>query len=245
MIEVKNISKELYSDSGLKKYELKNISLTIHPGKVTTILGASGSGKSTLLKIISALSSKSNGEVLNSSDQKIVYIPSSPSSFPWLSVTENITFNNKSITKAEVSRLIGLVELDGYENFFPNNKSLGFRFRVSLARSLANNPSLTILDDPFKLMDTQTKRELYTLVASINKKEGITFLLGTTNIQEAIILSDHVYLLRSHSIEGVLKEKAGIDIKNIDSSQSHSILQNHIEKIIQKLNSEELAKISF
>ncbi len=244
MIEVKNISKELFSDSGLKKYELKNISLNIQPGKVTTILGASGSGKSTLLKIISSLDLEFCGDVINPTNKKIVYIPSGPSSFPWLNVTENITFNN-NISKDEIDRLIKLVELDGYEKFYPNNKSSGFRLRIALARSLANNPSVVIMDDTFHLMDNQTKRELYALITSINQKEKITFLLATTNIQEALLLSDHIYLLRSNSVEGIQKQKVGLELSNLESPQSQLILQSHIEKIIQKLNPEELAKISF
>ncbi len=245
MIEIKNISKELFGESGLKRYELKNISFPIQPGKITSILGSSGSGKTTLLKLIASLGLPSGGQIINASGKKIIYIPTEPSSFPWLSVKENISFGLSKCSDGEINRLLGLVGLDGYSSFYPNNKSLGFRFRISLARSLAHNHALILLDNPFCKMDALTRNEIYNLIAAINSNESITFILATSNVHEAVLLSDHVYLLRSGLIEGVQKEKLQVNFEQLNSHEIHSTIRSHIETILGKLNPEELSKISF
>jgi ABC-type nitrate/sulfonate/bicarbonate transport system ATPase subunit len=244
MIEVKNICKEIFSTSGLKRYELKNISFPIEPGKITSVIGAAGSGKSTLLKIICSLELPTSGEIKKELNDKIVYLPSKPSSFPWLTVYDNVSFGIKNKADSEIKRLIRLVGLDGYEKFYPNNKSFGFRFRVSVARSLAHKPALILLDDLFRLMDSITKEEIYSLLQEINQKEKTTFLLATSSISEALILSDYVYLLNSDRVENVLDQRLDNLNENKIDYQKNDAIRQHIKNILCKLNPDELSKIS-
>jgi ABC-type nitrate/sulfonate/bicarbonate transport system ATPase subunit len=245
MFEVKNICKEMYSELGIKNYVLKNISFTIESEKITSIIGSSGSGKSTLLKIISSLELPTSGEVVNGLQGKIIFLPSNPSTFPWLSVSENISFGNQGISDSEKKRLVNLVGLDGYEKFYPNNKSVGFRFRVALARSLAHNPVLVLLDDVFKTMDNTTKEELYALIHEINMKEKVTFLIATSNLLEALLLSDKVYLLKQEKIELVLNSELGIIGNKENESNKDAILKKHIDEVLHKMNTDEISKISW
>ena len=196
MIEVKNISKEYSDDSGSINIILKNISLSISPGKITSIVAPNNSGKSTLLKIISGLELATIGEVRKKDDQKIVLIPSKPSSFPWLNVEENISLGLLKKDSNKVKKIIENAGLEGYESFYPNNKSYGFRFRIALARSLAHEPEAILLDEPFDQMDIQAKKEILQLLLDTKNKMKETFLFATSNITEALYLSDKIYLMK-------------------------------------------------
>jgi ABC-type nitrate/sulfonate/bicarbonate transport system ATPase subunit len=204
--------KKYYSGLGgnpaFKTLVLDNIDFTIpldeNRGKIITILAPYGAGKSTLLKIISAVETPSEGKILldgkeyDKPEGKIVYIPENPSSFPWLNVKENIEFGLKepAVNNDKVSNLISVVGLTGYEDHVPHNKSTGFRFRIALARALAAGPALVLIDDSFKNMKLLTKKELYDLVVRIKEELKINFLIATTNIHEAILLSDEIFMMK-------------------------------------------------
>jgi ABC-type nitrate/sulfonate/bicarbonate transport system ATPase subunit len=195
MIELKNITK-IYSDEYGSKINLfGDLSFAIIGSKITSVIAPVGSGKSSLLKIISGLERETSGQIIKQKEGKVILIPSEPSSFPWLSVKENILFGTGKTAQVNIDELTNLVGLEGYEYHYPNNRSIGFRFRISLARSLANNPICICLDEPFNKMDDETKIEIYQLVRRINEITGITILLATTNISEAIFLSDKLYLM--------------------------------------------------
>jgi ABC-type nitrate/sulfonate/bicarbonate transport system ATPase subunit len=246
MIELKNISKEYSDDLGSKIILFKNISLIIEQGKVTSVIAPKGAGKSTLLKIVSGIEEATSGEIINNKG-KVILIPSEPSSFPWLSVKENILFGLLDPNHTKLKELINLVGLEGYDNHFPNNKSYGFRFRISLARAIAHNPILICIDEPFNKVDDQTKFELYQTIREINKKLGKTFLFTTTNISEAIYLSEKMYLM-SNSPGTILSH---IDIplakdrdKNIFQSEKFVTIRSKIESSFQSQLSENLLNIS-
>ena len=208
LIKLENVSKDFTGTAGAKRNVLEDINLELLPedsGNIISLLSSFGSGKSTLLKIIAGLENPSEGTVLlghkfsKERNNEIIYIPEKPSSFPWLNVEENIKFalkevNNKNIVK----EFIDMVGLSGYENHHPNNKSLGFRFRITLARALAVQPKLILLDDPFKRMSNETKDEIYGLVKSFGKKYNIAMILGTSNISEAVYLSNRIYLMKKN-----------------------------------------------
>ena len=201
MIEIKNISKEYSSEIGSKKMVLKNISFNIQDGKITSLLAPTGSGKSALLKIFSGLEKQSSGEIVNQSGKKILIIPSNASSFPWLNVYDNVKYGLDKFELNEIYKIISFVGLEGYESFYPANNSLGFRFRIALARALAHNPSVILLDEPFNKMEIETKQEIYSLVREVNKQKRTTFLLATTNLTEALFLSDKIFLMKNNPAE--------------------------------------------
>ena len=233
-LEIKKLSKEFIDETGFKNKLFQNISFKIAKGSITTLLAPTGSGKTSFLKIVSGLDKPTTGETVNE-NSNIVFIPSAPSSFPWMTVEENIQFVLKE--KSDVKKIIKLVGLEGYENHIPNNKSLGFRFRISLARALALNPSLIVLDEPFIQMDVQTKSEIYELVRNINNSEKQTILLGTTNITEAIYLSDKIILMKKSP--GEILQEINVEfgkertLEILDKEEFHS-LRTRIEKIYKE-----------
>lgn len=235
-LEIKNLTKEFVDETGFKTKLLQNISFKIDKSSITTLLAPTGSGKTSFLKIISGLDKPTSGEIVNE-NQNIVFIPSAPSSFPWMTVEENIQFVLKE--KSDVKKVIKLVGLEGYENHIPHNKSFGFRIRISLARALVLNPSLIILDEPFSQMDVQTKSEIYELVRKINYSEKQTILLGTTNITEAIYLSDKIILMKKNP--GEIIEEINVEfgkdrtIEILDKEEFH-LLRTQVEKIYKENN---------
>ena len=150
--------------AGARKHVLENIDFSIiqnpEAGQIISILAPYGSGKSTLLRIIGGIENPSAGEVLlnnvnyKTSAQKIIYLSEEPSSFPWLNVRHNLMFaseiNSNNGIEKNINNIISLVGLNGYENHFPDNASIGFRFRISLARALIINPKFILIDDSLK-----------------------------------------------------------------------------------------------
>ena len=158
---------------------------------------------SKLLKIIGGVVDNFEGEIKFSDEMKTaVYIPSNPSSFPWLNVEDNIKYilenSTHSINKKEnnIKQIINNVGLNGYEKHFPNNNSLGFRFRISIARILVFDPVIILIDDSFKDMKDETKFELFDLLKILSKKYNVSFLINTNNISDAIYLSENIYLMK-------------------------------------------------
>jgi len=211
------------TDLAFKTLVLNNISFEIQTsnesGKLVSVLAPFGAGKSTLLKIISALQKPSEGEILlngkiyNEPRGEIAYIPEKPSSFPWLNTTQNIEFVTKetSSNKDKVNHLIDIAGLSGYEDHSPANKSFGFRFRIALARALAVNPEVILIDDSFKNMKSVTRKGIYELVLKIKEELKINFLVATTNIHEAIFLSDEILLMKKDP--GTIFKKLCMDKK--------------------------------
>ena len=244
-LEIKNLTKEFIDETGFKKSLFQNISFNVEKHLVTTLLAPTGTGKTSFLKIISGLEKPTSGEVLKEENSKIIFIPSSPSSFPWMTVKENITFSNDDET--DLNKVINLVGLEGYGDHIPNNNSFGFRFRISLARALILKPTLIVLDEPFNKMDSLTKSEIYNLVRKISVSEKQTIILGTTNITEAIYLSDKLVLMKQNPAE--ILEKIKIDfgkdrnIELFDNDEFHS-LRTKIEKIYKERQSQKLFNMS-
>jgi len=189
-IKIESFSKN-YSDAlGYTVQIFKGISFDIEVGKVSTILAPNGSGKSTLLKTIAGIE-----EDTFKTDGKRTFIPTKPSSFPWLNVSENITFNLKNFDDNVLKNIIKFVGLEGYEDHFPNNDSVGFRFRISLARAIINDPELILIDESIKTISLKRKLDLYGLLRKVSSKKGIPILYSTSSISEAIRLSDKIIFI--------------------------------------------------
>ena len=204
-LEVKNITKYFNGAAGSKQLIIENLSFSISEEQnIISILIPFGGGKTTLLKILSGLDSNYRGDILlngNKIKNKFPFIPEKPASFPWLNVTGNIrsivAMHEKldGSSRVKLQELIDLTGLTGYEDHFPHNKSYGFRFRISLARAMAVFPRLILLDDPFKLMDSETKDEIFELIKKIASEKKIKFILASSNITETALLSDKILLI--------------------------------------------------
>jgi len=203
ILKVTNISKDFIDEFGYTNHLFEDISFTMSNKQFTSILAPMNAGKSTLLKIIAGLEQQTKGDVEfpgNNIKCNCVYIPGKSSSLPWMNVQKNIEILNDSrcgysVTDEEISEAIRMVGLAGYEDHIPNNKSVGFRFRISLARAMTAKARIILLDEPFNNFEHTTKKEIYELLRSIHETSDTSFILSTSNISEALFLSDNILLL--------------------------------------------------
>ena len=185
---------------------LDDVSMTLQPGEFVSLIGTSGCGKSTILKLIMNLEDPTEGVI--EVDGEPVTRPSASCSMifqesrllPWLSVEGNIDFTiSRDVPKARrreiVAEHIRLVGLEGFEHAVPNQLSGGMQQRVSIARGLATNPKLLLLDEPFGALDAFTRMNLQNETLRIWEQEHTTMLLVTHDIDEALYLSDRIVVL--------------------------------------------------
>ena len=239
-LEIKNITKYFNGAAGSKQLILENLSFSISEEQnITSILIPFGGGKTTFLKILSGLDSDYRGDILlngNKIKNKFPFVPEKPASFPWLNVSGNIrsiiAMHEKleGSSRVKLQELIDLTGLTGYEDHYPYNKSYGFRFRISLARAMAVSPQLIFLDDPFKLMDLEAKDEIFELIKKIASEKKIKFILASSNITEAALLSDKILLINGKP--GYLSGEIIIDKYKKRLEQ----LKDEIRDILQKEN---------
>ncbi len=205
-IKIEQLTKNYSDIFGYTIHLFKDISFNIEQGKVTSILASQGSGKSTLLKIVAGVE-----EGIYKADGRRIFIPTKQSSFPWLNVNENIKFNNKSISGESVKEIINFVGLEGYEDHYPDNNSVGFRFRISLARAIINNPQLILIDESISTLPYKRKLEFYLLLRKVTSQKGIPILYSTSSVSEAIRLSDKIILLNQTPSKIVCEKTILID----------------------------------
>jgi ABC-type nitrate/sulfonate/bicarbonate transport system ATPase subunit len=205
-LHINKLNKQ-YSVKGEPLKILENISLSIAPGEFVSIVGSSGCGKSTLLRLIIGLEEDYQGEILldgkrisgTSLDRGIVF--QEHRLFPWLTVEKNIglALENASLTDSEKRRSIQehieLVGLTGFEKAYPYQLSGGMSQRVAIARGLVNRPEVLLLDEPFGALDAMTKYNLQKELQHIWQEEGITMILVTHDVEEAVYLGDRVVVL--------------------------------------------------
>lgn len=185
---------------------LSDISLEVEEGEFISFLGPSGCGKTTLLSIIAGLIQPTEGKItleekpVEKLKEQIGYMLQQDYLFPWKTIEENILLGlkltNQLTTEKKQSTLMLLDEmgLGGFNNQYPSQLSGGMRQRVALVRTLANEPKLLLLDEPFSALDYQTKLRLEDLVSNTLKAFHKTAILVTHDIGEAIAMSDRIFL---------------------------------------------------
>jgi ABC-type nitrate/sulfonate/bicarbonate transport system ATPase subunit len=201
---------------------LDRISLEVKDNEFSVIVGPSGCGKSSLLRVVAGLAAPTEGRVRLSGapitapgrDRGMVF--QSYTLFPWLTVQKNVEFGLKiaglpASDRARTARsFIAQVGLEGFENAYPKQLSGGMMQRVALARALANDPELLLMDEPFGALDSQTRSLMQELLLNIWEQSKKTVLFITHDIDEAILLGDHVYVMTARP--GSIKERIEIDI---------------------------------
>jgi len=188
---------------------LDQIDLQIQPGESLAIVGRSGCGKSTLLHLISGLSQAYQGQV--EIDGAVVRAPSpewvmmfqSPCLYPWMSVQQNIglglKFTNRSgEIEDRVAELLELVQLPGFASRNVQDLSGGQQQRVALARSLATNPRVLLLDEPFSALDAFTRQSLQREVRQIARDKQITMVFVTHDVTEAVMMADRAVVMQAN-----------------------------------------------
>jgi NitT/TauT family transport system ATP-binding protein len=184
-----------------------NVSFGVKPGEFLSVIGPSGCGKSTLFNVIGGLLNGYDGivsvagETISGPHKSIGMVFQEESTFPWRTVTDNVAFPLELIGMPKAKRVerarhfISLVGLDGFENRYPGELSGGMRQRVSLARTLASEPKILLMDEPFAALDEQTRLLLGDKVLQIQQELKQTTMLITHNITEAVQMSDRILVM--------------------------------------------------
>jgi ABC-type nitrate/sulfonate/bicarbonate transport system ATPase subunit len=251
-ISVRNLSKVFESkDRSEPVLALDNISCEIPAGQFLCIIGPSGCGKSTLLHAIAGFVQGTSGEGLQ--DGKPIRRPGPDrivifqeyGLFPWLTVAENVEFGllAKGVAAAErkktVHHYLDLVKLGGFEQRYPHELSGGMRQRVSIARALAPDPEIVLMDEPFAALDSLTRDVLQEEILRIWEKTRKTFVLITHNIEEAVFLGDRVIVMTARP--GRIKAQIDVDIprpRDPSIRTSHPRFLETKERLSQLLRTE-------
>jgi nitrate ABC transporter ATP-binding subunit len=186
---------------------LAPVDLTIHQGEFVCMIGASGCGKSTLLRIIAGFEEPTTGEV--SIDGKAIAGPGSDRGmvfqdyalFPWMTVRENISFGprQRQLPRQEIEsttdEFVRMVGLKRFADRYPNQLSGGMKQRVAIARVLANNANILLMDEPFGALDALTREQLQHELLQIWTRTGVTTIFVTHSVEEAVLLADRVLVM--------------------------------------------------
>lgn len=243
-IEIRDVTKRFGSFTALQP-----INLTVPTGKLTSLLGPSGCGKTTLLRIIAGLELADTGRIFFDGEdvtdvpvqkRHIGFMFQHYALFRHMTVFDNVAFgltvlpkkqrpNKADITK-KVNHLLELVQLSNTASKYPHQLSGGQRQRIALARALAVEPKLLLLDEPFGALDAKVRKELRTWLRSIHHELGVTSILVTHDQEEAAELSDEIVVMNHGQIEQV-----GDYASLINKPTSHFVanfLQDSVEYVI-------------
>ncbi len=207
MIEISAVSKTYETSQRGRHLALDDVNLTIAEGQFVSILGPSGCGKSTLLYMVGGFVQVSGGSITVKG--KPVSGPGPDRGpvfqefalFPWKTVLENVMYGplEQGLPKAEATekarKLLALVHLAKYEKFYPKELSGGMKQRVALARTLAYDPSILLMDEPFGALDAYTRTRLQNELLDIWERDRKTVMFITHSVEEAVFLSDRVYVM--------------------------------------------------
>jgi hypothetical protein len=219
-LEIKNVSAE-YSG----KQIITNVNFSVADGEFVSILGESGSGKSTLLKVISGILPAARGEIFVD-DEKVTkiskhfaYMPQDDLLFPWWNIMQNVCLAAKisgDLPTAEkrAKKLLEEFGLAEYKNSYPKELSGGMRQRIAFLRTALSSADIWMLDEPFAALDVITRGELQDWLLDLRKKISNTVLLVTHDIEEAIYLSDKIYIIRGTPSKIVKEIQISTDYRN-------------------------------
>jgi ABC-type nitrate/sulfonate/bicarbonate transport system ATPase subunit len=226
---------------------LDNINLHLNADEFVCLVGASGCGKSTLLKIVAGLEKASSGQVLL--EDELIPGPGADlgmvfqnyTLFPWRSVAKNIGFGlelqglSKADCKQRIAYYLEVVGLTKFADAYPKQLSGGMKQRVAIARALANEPAVLLMDEPFGALDAQTKEQMQKFMQELWERTHITILMVTHDVEEAIFLSQRIYVMSAHP--GRIKEELVINLpehRNLDLKLDPQFIQIK-RQIVQSL----------
>ena len=208
---VDNICKNFTNNKGTTLSVLENINLTVKKEEFVALVGPSGCGKSTLLNIIAGLMDSTSGQVYfsdveNGRSPAMGIVFQDTGLFPWRNVYDNIAFGLEALNlpKPEqmdiIEHYIELVGLKGFENSYPHQLSGGMRQRVGIARALAINPDLLLMDEPFSALDPISRSQLQDLIKALHQEFGMTTVFVTHDMDEAVKLADRICLMKEGQV---------------------------------------------
>jgi NitT/TauT family transport system ATP-binding protein len=249
-VAVEDLSMEFVS-RGRRLVALQNIDLDIAPGEFFVIVGPSGCGKTTLLRVLQGLTKATRGRILVGG--KVVTGPGTDRGFvfqqdalyPWRSVLRNVGFGlelqgvAKAHARVRAQAMIDLVGLNGFESHYPHELSGGMRQRVNLARALAIEPAILLMDEPFAALDALTRETMQHELLRIAAAAGTTVIFITHQIEEAVFLGDRVAVFATRP--GRLQEIIPIDLprpRPAGVKQSPEF-QSHVARIVRLIGTYE------
>ncbi len=243
-LKISGVSKSFDNVTGGRTQILSHIDLDIRPGSFISIIGASGCGKSTLLRLISGFIFPEEGQV--TLDGKEIKGPGVDRGFmfqdhvlyPWLTLHDNIAFGLKARGlykdhKEDVDEMIHVTGLDGFANHYPHQVSGGMQQRASLARALIGKPEILLLDEPLGALDAFTRMNMQLEIEKAWEKSGMTMIMVTHDIEEAVYMSDTVVVMSTHP--GTITKQIAIDLPRPRVRDDERFLQYKAE-ILKELH---------
>jgi ABC-type nitrate/sulfonate/bicarbonate transport system ATPase subunit len=246
LIEIRSVSKQ-YAVKDAPLQVLSEINLSIRDGEFLSIVGASGCGKSTLLRLLIGLDVDYQGEIRvegqrvtgTSLDRGIVF--QDHRLFPWLTVEQNIAVGLENARysaeekKRSIAEHIALVGLRGFETAYPHQLSGGMAQRAAIARGLINRPRILLLDEPFGALDALTRTGLQAELQRIWQTAGITMILVTHDVDEAVYLGDRVVVMQPKP--GRIRKILDIDVahpRERDDTRLKTLIEDVRRQILER-----------
>jgi NitT/TauT family transport system ATP-binding protein len=249
VLSADRVTKEFAVSGGHRIVALQDLSLAVYEGEFVCILGASGCGKSTLLNIFAGFLRPSAGRVLLHGEPILGIEPrcgmmfQSYALFPWKTVRGNVEFGLKmqgvpaADRRRRADQFIELVKLSGFEDRYPGELSGGMQQRVSLARILAADPEVLLMDEPFGALDAMTRQILQEELLRIHEHARKTTLFITHNIDEALILADRIIVMSARpgrvkaELRNTLPRPRHVDIQlSTDYARLKSTVWSHVQE---------------
>jgi NitT/TauT family transport system ATP-binding protein/sulfonate transport system ATP-binding protein len=254
ILRVTDLNK-VFKSTGGDTQALDNINLDIEKGEFICLLGASGCGKSTLLRIIAGFESASSGEAalygrtINEPgpDRGIVF--QDYALFPWLTVYENISFGprHRGLSSEEVrhitEKFLKMVGLTAFSKHYPSQLSGGMKQRVAIARVLANDTDLLLMDEPFGALDALTRAKLQEELLEIWEQTNLTVIFVTHSVEEAVVLADRIVVMSASP--GRIDSDITVDLprpRDVSSEQFNALRRTITQKLSSNLGAVRQAK---
>ena len=250
-----SLSKSFGEDETDVHEVISDISFSLHEGEIVSVVGPSGCGKTTLLNLLCGLTPHTSGRLhwygvplKGGAPKSVGYMLQNDMLLPWRTALQNITLGLeiKNVPRAEARRtagaLLAKLGLDGFGKHYPTTLSGGMRQRVALARTLAGNPQVLLLDEPFAALDFQSKLMLESDMARLVRSQGCSVLMITHDIEEAVSLSDRVIVLthRPARIKAVHEVEIEGDRTDMMAARDSTSFNGLVRKIWSELELEGL-----
>ena len=212
-----------------KEVALRGASFSVASGEFVCLIGPSGAGKSTILKIIAGFEKESSGKVIRPENVAVVF--QGGALFPWLTVFDNVALGIRtmhvpeSTAYKETNRYIEMMGLANFVSKYPRELSGGQRQRVGLARALAVNPSVLLLDEPFSELDIKTTEELHKDLIRMWKETQKTIVMVSHSIEEAVTLADRIILVKDFTVAHTFDITLPRPRREQESGFEHEVMQ--------------------